>query len=206
MIEPILTIITRHMMNKRKIVFRRMLESIAGMKDIQHLIIEDNQEIGHKYISKLVIANREKVIGKYVGWIDDDDVCTCPQLPQLIQRIDEVHNPDLIMARSMIYHWGIFPKDEYWGKDISVYPIKAVSIMTPIAKRQLFIDAVPMIAGHTHQVDTAYFQGIQAIHRRTPLKVYYLNYIIGWQPLKLSTGSEIDIPKTEKYIQFGVKE
>ena len=204
--QPILTIITRHMVNKRRVVFKRMLESIACMGGrIQHLIVNDDKEIGHKYISNLVIANRNKAIGKYIWFLDDDDVCTCPQLPEIIGRIDTCVNPDLIMTRSMIYHQGIFPLDAYWKKDIGVYPIKAVSIMTPIVKREIFVKAIQNIQGHTHQIDTFYFIGIQAIHRLKPLKVYYLDYVIGWQPLKLSTRGEKITDDIDNYIHFGVK-
>jgi len=193
-------------MNKRKIVFRRMLESIACMRNkIQFMVIPDDKEIGHKYVSRLLINKREEAIGKYIWFLDDDDVCTCPQLPEIVLRIDACLSPDLIMTRSMIFHHGIFPLDIYWKKDIGIYPIKAVSIMTPIVKRDIFIKAITNIEGHTHQVDTHYFIGIQAIHRLQPLKTYYLDYVIGWQPIKLSTNSEISLSKIDNYVQFGVK-
>ena len=75
--------------------------------------------------------------------------------------------------------------------------------MTPIAKNAIFRKAIPKILNHTHLIDTMYFKGIQEIDRTKPLNVYYLNYLIGWQPLKLSTKAMPKRDEVQDYIDYG---
>jgi hypothetical protein len=196
------------MVKKRAVSILRMKESIAHFdrNKVQHLIINDTKEIGHIHVSELVIQNKTDAKGAFIWFLDDDDVCTCPQLPAILERILIKHpETDLIMTRSMIYRHGLFPIDIHWNaKNIMSYPEKAVSIMTPIVKREIFIEAIDKIRGHTHLIDTMYFKGIQDYQRKKrPLNVYHLDYIIGWQPYKLSTKGE-SIMSDDLFIQYGI--
>lgn len=203
--NPILTIVTRHMPRKRKRVITRMLESIDFMKDnAQKQIIIDDKEIGHPYAASLVVKAKGEVTGDYVWLLDDDDECSCPQMIFLLQRIKKHVNPDLIMARCLLNHDNVMPEDKVWNlKNIQVIQPKQIPMPAMIMKNELYQKTIDAIQGHDSRLDWYLMERLQQVDKESPLVIYWLDVIVMRQQTKLSQRSESSRIDVSDVILFG---
>lgn len=200
--SPILTVLVRHMVNKRKHSYRRMLDSIHPMISchaVQLLTIKDELESGHPYVTQMMIARGDEIKGDYVWLLDDDDVGTCCNLHTLVKRVSERHDPDLIICRSLIANRGLMPCDKLWGKPLKNYPEVSMPMPSMIVKTRLWRKCIPACALLPKRVDWHLFCEI----RNHNPKVYYLNALTAWQHTKNSTRGEGGISDDDKAVLYG---
>ena len=118
--NPILTIVTRHLANRSE-AFARLKETInLWGNTFQHVVYVDKVGLGWLKCSQVLDEHKDDVDGHYVWILDDDDVCTCPNLPQILNRLKAKYDPDIILVRNLLMHPHkgtiIFPSDELWAE------------------------------------------------------------------------------------------
>jgi hypothetical protein len=99
--KPFLSIVTRHYY-KRIEKLKKHIQSVISQNDndYQHIIIEDFEGIGSHKANLMFSQNKEKVKGKYVFMLDDDDVLITPDFVKDIKRIaEENYFPEIIFIR-----------------------------------------------------------------------------------------------------------
>lgn len=111
---PFLTIITRHMLNKRNGMFEKHMASVCRLNscNYEHLFIIDRHGCG------MLNANRSfehaKPKGEFVHLADDDDFYTDPEFAN---RLFEHKSADVIMFKNKILTGDgdqIYPKPQSW--------------------------------------------------------------------------------------------
>jgi hypothetical protein len=115
-IVPFMSIVTRHYY-KRPNMFKNCCESVLMQKDqdFEHVIIEDNVGVGSLRANTFFFENKDRVIGKYVFMLDDDDIFTSNEFVGDMKAIAEKYNPQIIFVRMLINDY-LFPTDVNWKK------------------------------------------------------------------------------------------
>ncbi len=94
-------------------------ENIASLqrqidKDYQQVLIHDYIGQGVAWANgQLAHYTPEHA---YVWVLDDDDMCTRPELIAELKAIAEEHYPDVIMLKMDHAERGVLPDGDYWGK------------------------------------------------------------------------------------------
>ena len=118
--EPILTIVTRHMVGKRTKQLERLQGSLSIVRQdmSQNLIIPDSVQAGLYESAKLMVAQKEEAKGYYVWILDDDDICSYPALPYHLETIRQDYDSDVIVVKHLIRKFEgtehILPEEKIW--------------------------------------------------------------------------------------------
>ncbi len=116
--RPFLSIITRHLYTRPN-MFKKCQESVLMQNDhdFEHIVIEDKIGIGSAKANGLFYKNKERVIGKYVFMLDDDNVFLTDDFVENIKTIvRENNNPGLIFVR-MLLNEELYPTSVDWKVD-----------------------------------------------------------------------------------------
>jgi hypothetical protein len=150
------------MPSKRRLVFKRMCESIQPILPyIQHVVVIDKQCTGLKNAGHLVFKNRDKVKGYYVLMVDDDDELTCCNLPFILERARNVADPDIIIVRTYLENYGIFPSKEKWQeKNIMNFPECSLSTSNYIFKNSIWNRHLHILTEYEELNDWHFFNNV----------------------------------------------
>jgi len=113
--QPWLSIVTR--CYKRPHQFLRCMASIAQQTcdSYETVIIVDAVGRGVPWANAQFYAHRNRVRGKYVWLLDDDDECIEPDLVSMVRQIGQASHPEIIQCRFM-HPAAVLPPDDLWGK------------------------------------------------------------------------------------------
>lgn len=120
--KPFLSIITRHLYTRPN-MFKKCQESVLMQKDhdFEHIVIEDKIGIGSAKANGLFYKNKERVTGKYVVILDDDDIFISDEFVGDMKEIaKQNNNPGIIFIRMMIND-ELYPTSVDW-KVNKLYP------------------------------------------------------------------------------------
>lgn len=194
MLDPILTIVTRHMPTRRKLTFRRMHESIAPMLHmypVQHLVVEDRECKGYQHSGKLMAAAAPDVLGHYVWVLDDDDECTCAYLPSVLYRLYNNLDPDIIIVKNWMQKHGILPSKEIWNaQDINAFKPCTIGFPGFILKNEVYKTCIPAAQTVKHRIDWAVFNWVQRLAHAQKLQSCFLDLLVMRQPVKMAGKDE----------------
>lgn len=103
--KPFLSIVTRHMPENRKLWISRLIASMNEFtdQDYEHIIIQDNECRGIEWANQLFARHRDRINGRYVLMVDDDDYFTSSTVIEEIKAVtDHNANVDVIFVRNKI--------------------------------------------------------------------------------------------------------
>ena len=188
--NPILTIVTRHMPRTRAKELIRLKTSLKSMKvSIQHLIVEDPNSGGLHRSAELIRETGDKVEGRYVWILDDDDICSDIKLASKIEALHDFEAPDIIVVKTKLRQQNpgggpgsIFylPYEETWKrKDMASFDIGNIAcpgfIVTQALYKELIIEF-----GNTERlncVDWPYLKAVRDAALSRNLQVHWLDTI-----------------------------
>lgn len=138
--EPLITFVIRT--HRRPGLLERNADSLAIQtdKDWEGVVLVDKVGRGIYYANGMLAKHKERVYGKYVYILDDDNRLIIPDFVQGIRAIVEQSAPDIIMVKANLAFLGTFPllwehtprigkvdtlnfivERELWKKHISVF-------------------------------------------------------------------------------------
>lgn len=109
-----LEILTRHC--DRPGLLKRNQESLAAMTshDWTQTLLIDDEGRGVPWANANLGEYAPHLVGDYVWILDDDDVCTCPELVDELKAIVAASAPHVIVVRGQIAHLETVPDDRHW--------------------------------------------------------------------------------------------
>lgn len=194
--SPILTIVTRHMIQREE-VFKRLLKGLEPIQNrIQHLVIVDEVGLGWLKASAALHERRDEVKGYYVWILDDDDEFTCPSLPTALTELADGEGPDIILVRNILIHphWGsiIYPSDKDWSeKKHEEFVIGSMGSSNIIAKRDVYKRYIKFFATvDKREHDWYYIEVLLKNIKNGNLTLHWLDLIAMRQPKSHRGGTE----------------
>lgn len=117
--EPFLTFVTRHTPDRKELL-EEQLETLRSQtdQDFEHVIIIDEYHRGIEWSSKEIRYHKDKISGKYVMILDDDDLLLSEIVVETLKGIVEKESPDVIVYKGdhRAVGLGILPSDRVWEK------------------------------------------------------------------------------------------
>jgi hypothetical protein len=190
--NPTITIITRHLVSRGSECLNRCLDSVSSFAhEIQHIIVPDHIGVGWAGSIKNVVNACDKISGKWVWMLDDDDVCTSPDLPRQIESIDEIMTDlQIIIARSKLRSaksedgYKVYPPEELFKQEnITVFKISTIGMPNYILRQDLFKKYIPF--GATRDVrehDWWIMEEIIKDDKHMHFETYFWDKVIMRQP------------------------
>jgi hypothetical protein len=116
MLNPFLTIVTRHILGRPNMLALNQA-SVRAQTDLdyEHLIITDHIGRGVEWSHTQFAEYAPQINGDYVFILDDDDWLFCDRAISLLKQA-AISRPELIMVRMRHNPVLVLPDDEHWGK------------------------------------------------------------------------------------------
>lgn len=113
--QPFLSVVTRCYKRPNQLV-----NNIASLlaqtdQDYEHIFLKDDIGMGLEWANGQFARHTDKVHGRYVLMLDDDDLLTEYNLVADLKRITK-WNPELVICRFDCGEFGILPTVENWEK------------------------------------------------------------------------------------------
>ena len=162
MFEPFLSIVTRYMPARRQMM-ERCETSIKAQTctDYEWLVLRDDMGRGMVWANAQFDRHRDRVSGRYVLMLDDDDMLASPEaVATLRDAADE--NPGVIVFRADHAGHGILPRADVWGGS-PVYG--SISGQDFITRRDYWLDNIAEFRG-SHDADFRYMSALWAARPR----------------------------------------
>jgi hypothetical protein len=166
-VEPLFSIVTRHYV-KRPRMFKKCCESVDSqlVKNYEHIIIKDEIGIGSLKANGLFFANKDKIKGKYVFMLDDDNILIDNMFIGDMKVIIKEKNPDLIFIRSNLGGM-IHPLPETWKKpNLLVNHIDTANV---VVKQSLWKENI----NHFSEIQTGDFNFINTVYKKAKNVVWH---------------------------------
>jgi hypothetical protein len=173
---------------------RRLADNLESLKqqtdrDWMRTLIVDDERRGVAW----AVGNLRTVeaTGDYVWVLDDDDICSWPQLVDDLKRTaEEADWPDVIMVRALHERYGLLPSDDHWEQP----PVLGnIGTSCYVVRREVW-NAHRAAWVERYDGD---FYFVEHLWQQPGLRWYWLNVIAAYYPQQSIGAAESDTADKE---------